>query len=90
MCFKNQHSFTQGSSTTIDAMPLSLRCACGAMSREDIAPLRQLQAENARLTEQLRIATERLQAFSDQRQERYPGEMGTFAHDALIQISVVE
>lgn len=51
---------------------------------------KQLEAENERLREQLRIATEQLQAFSDQGQERYPGEMGTFAHDALIQMSVVE
>lgn len=50
----------------------------------------QADAENARLREQLRIATDQLQAFSDQEQERYPGEMGTFAHDALIQMSVVE
>lgn len=48
------------------------------------------EAEIRRLTEQLRIATAQLQAFSDQGQERYPGEMGTFAHDALIQMSVVD
>lgn len=43
-----------------------------------------------RVVEQLRIATDQLQAFSDQEQERYLGEMGTFAHDALIRMSVVE
>lgn len=48
------------------------------------------KARAERLVEQLRIATEQLQAFSDQRQERYPGEMGTFAHDALIRMSVAE
>lgn len=42
------------------------------------------------IKEQLRIATEQLQSFADQRQERYPGEMGTFAEDALIRMSVVE
>jgi hypothetical protein len=46
--------------------------------------------EIASLKEQVRIATDQLQAFSDQGKERYPGEMGTFAHDALIQMSVVE
>jgi hypothetical protein len=63
MCFGNQHTFTWPSTTTVDAVPLSLRCACGAMSREDIDPLRQLQAENARLAEQVRIATGALEAI---------------------------
>jgi hypothetical protein len=49
MCFFNRHTFTWGSSITFDAMPLSLRCSCGAMSREDIGPVPQLQAENERL-----------------------------------------
>lgn len=48
------------------------------------------QAELQRLQEQLRIATDQLQAFSDQEQERYPGELGTVANDALIRMSVVE
>lgn len=52
--------------------------------------LAEQRSANQRLREQLRIATDQLQAFSDQGCERYPGEMGTFAHDALIQMSVVE
>lgn len=55
-----------------------------------IDSLAAVRLENQRLTEQVRIATDRLQAFSDQGTERYPGEMGTFAEDALIQMSVVE
>jgi hypothetical protein len=66
MCFKNQHTFTWGSSTTADATPLSLRCACGAMRREDVPPFLALQAENARLTEQLRSARAALQTIRDQ------------------------
>jgi hypothetical protein len=51
-----------------------------------------LEAENARLREQLRIATELLERFAEQRGKdmRYPGEHATLAEDALICISVVE
>lgn len=92
MCFGNQHTFTWGSSTATDAMPLSLRCECGAMSREDIAALRQLQAENVLLQRQLKIATDFLEGLSQQHGtgERYPGEAATFAEDALIRISVAD
>jgi hypothetical protein len=51
---------------------------------------RQLQVESARLREELRIATEHLEWQAKQRPERYPGEAATFAHDALIRMSVVE
>jgi hypothetical protein len=49
MCFGNQHTFSWGSATGTDSVPANLRCDCGAVSSEDIAPLRQLQAEVAAL-----------------------------------------
>lgn len=60
------------------------------ISGDDAPPETRVLDAIKRVCEQLRIATDQLQAFSDQGQERYPGEMGTFAHDALIQMSVVE
>lgn len=42
-CWANRHTFSWGSSTATDAMPLSLRCDCGAMSRKDIDPVKRLQ-----------------------------------------------
>ena len=62
--------------------------SCGCLSDDAWNAWQRVKEENERLREQLRIATDQLQAFSDQGQERYPGEMGTFARDALIQISV--
>lgn len=49
MCWANRHTFTWSSSTASDAMPLSLRCECGAISREAISPVQHLQTEVARL-----------------------------------------
>ncbi len=60
------------------------------MYEQAIARAQAAEAEADRLREQLRIAEEVLQRFSDQERERHPGEMGTFAHDALIRMSVVE
>jgi hypothetical protein len=52
------------------------------------------EAEIRKLTEQVRIATDTLEAISacDKQAggERYPGACATAAHDALIQMSVVE
>jgi hypothetical protein len=48
------------------------------------------EREIARLREQLRIATDYLEWQAKCRPEAYPGEAATFAHDALIQMSVVE
>lgn len=58
-CWANRHTFNWAGGTTTDAMPLSLRCECGAMSREDIDPVRQLQASNARLKEIAEIVRSR-------------------------------
>lgn len=49
MCWGNRHNFSWGSSTAADVIPLSLRCQCGLISREDINPIQHLQAEVARL-----------------------------------------
>lgn len=61
-CWADRHTFNWGSSTTTDAMPLSLRCECGVMSREDVDPVKRLQArladvesENARLVAALQV-----------------------------------
>lgn len=62
MCYANRHTFMWGSSTAFDAMPLSLRCECGAMSREDTNPVQRLQAENERLATELAALSRELEA----------------------------
>lgn len=43
-CWGTRHLWTWSASTTADEMPLSLRCACGALTREQavsiVVPLR--------------------------------------------------
>lgn len=87
-----------GNVTVPNGPPSTQPCAfCGTLTDNGLTVLAacdehwdQPEAELARLREQLRIATDQLEAFSAQWAERYPGEMGTFAHDALIRMSVVE
>jgi hypothetical protein len=53
-CYANRHTFMWGSSTVADETPLSLSCECGAVRREDIVPIQQLQ--QAALAQAERVA----------------------------------
>ena len=55
-CSLYAHSWSWASSTANDPIPLNLRCDCGLISREDIAPLATYQAQ----IDALRAEVERL------------------------------
>ena len=63
-------------------------------ANSDEGNIKALRLERRRLAEQVRIATDALEAIAacDRKAggERYPGACATAAHDALIQMSVVD
>ncbi len=53
ICRDGLHYFMWGASTTTDAMPLTLRCQCGSVSRADMDQLAASRAEAEALREHL-------------------------------------
>lgn len=97
MCWSDRHVWNWSAGTTTDVLlSPALRCACGALAHGDIDPLKQLEAEVARLTEQVRIATETLNEIARcgcsacGPAPRDLVHARTLADDALTCMSVVE